>query len=184
MAKHRAAAEEVRNKLGDPEEVIDRDGFYPAQRRGVNLSSHMTFWRHPMLRELHNSKQRKRFKALLVMRPIPPIGMCSECQAPAQWHEYGLSLCLFRGAPTPGSIAAQIAALMPGWWQRCSADMTYQMEHQCGGSQALPDFDGQRWAAMLPPALREIFAPDPPMPPQPVVRLARAFDTFVCPDGR
>jgi hypothetical protein len=170
MAKQRAAAQEMHDELGDPEEVVDRNGFLPAQRREMNLSSHMTVWRHPTLRELHESKQRKRFKALLAMRPIGPAGMCSECQAPSRWHEYALSLCLFRGAPAPGSTAERIAALMPGWWQRCSACTSYQMEHQWGGQQALPDFDGEQWAAMLPPTLGEIFAPDPPKPRQPVVR--------------
>ena len=170
LAKQRAAAQEMRDKLRDPEEVIDRDGFYPAQRRDLNLSSHMTFWRHPMLRELHSSKQRQRFKALLAMPPIEPAAMCSECQAPSQWHGYAISLCLFRGAPAPGSTAEKIATLMPGWWERCSACTTYQMEHQWGGPAALPDFDGEQWAAMLPPILRRIFAPDPPKPRQPVTR--------------
>jgi hypothetical protein len=80
----------------------------------MNLTSHMTFWRHPMQRELHDSKQRKRFKALLAMRPSEPAGMCSECEGPSQWHGYALSLCLLRPAPPPGSTEEKIAALMPG----------------------------------------------------------------------
>lgn len=170
IAERQAAAQELRGKLGDPEEVIDRSGHFPAERRGMALSSHMTFWRHPMLRELHSSKQRKRFNALLAMRPPEPSGMCSECEAPSQWHEYALSLCLFRPDPPPGSTAAAIADLMPGWWRRCSACTAYQMEHQWGGQLVLPDFQGEQWRAMLPATLREIFAPDPPTPRKAVVR--------------
>ena len=170
LSERRAAAQELRAELGDPEEVIDCCGQRPAQRRDMNLNSHMTFWRHPMLRELHSSKQRNQFKALLAMRPIKPADMCSECQAPSQWHEYALSLCLFRPAPAPGSPAEKIATLMPGWWQRCSACTTYQMEYQWGGQRALPDFDGEHWVAMLPPMFKAVFAPDPPKPRQRLVR--------------
>lgn len=166
MAKKQTAAQQMRKQLGDPEDVIDRNGFYPADRRSMNLSSHMTFFRHPTLRELHTSKQRKRFNALLAMRPIESAAMCSECQVPSQWHAYAISLCLFRGTPEPGSRAEHIARLMPGWWQRCFACTTYQMEHQWG-HDALPDFDGSQWAAMLPPVLKEVFAPDPPRPREP-----------------
>src|SRR5215475_11508498 len=97
MAKTQAAAQQMREQLGDPEDVIDGNGFYPADRRSMNLSSHMTFFRHPMLREMHSGKQRKRFNALLAVRPIDSAAMCSECQAPSRWHEYAISLCLFRG---------------------------------------------------------------------------------------
>jgi len=39
------------------------------------------------------------------------------------------------------------------------------------GEARLPDFDGDQWAAMLPPAtLKAIFAADAPKPRQPVVR--------------
>jgi hypothetical protein len=114
MIEQQASARKLRDLLGDPEEIMDRDGFYPAERRAMNLDSHMTFWRHPVLRELHDGKQRKRFAALLAMQPVDPAAMCSECLAPALWHEYGLSLCLFRPAPAPDTTAAKIAALMPG----------------------------------------------------------------------
>lgn len=170
MEQQRAVAVTMREQLGDPEDVVDRNGFFPAQRREMNLSSHMSVWRHPMLRGLHESKQRKRFNALLAMRPVNSAAMCSECQAPSHWHSYALSLCLFRGQPEPGSQAETIARLMPGWWDRCFACTAYQIEHVWGGSSALPDFDGEQWAAMLPPTLKAIFAPDPPKPRQPVVR--------------
>ncbi|MDO3704041.1 hypothetical protein Q3W71_20450 [Micromonospora sp. C28SCA-DRY-2] len=170
MAERQTAARELRSKLGDPEDVIDHDGYYPAERRTSSLSSHMTVWRHPMLRELHKAKQRKRFKTLLAMRPPAPASMCSECQAPSQWHEYALSLCLFRPAPPAGSPAEKLARLLPGWWRRCSACTAYQLEHQWGGTLALPDFTGEQWRAMLPPMLREIFAPDPPKAKKAVAR--------------
>jgi hypothetical protein len=170
MEQSRTTAAAMREQLGDPEDVVDRRGFFPADRRRMNLDSHMSVWRHPMLRGLHESKQRKRFNALLAMRAPEPAAMCSECQAPSQWHEYVISLCLFRGTPEPGSTAETIARLMPGWWKRCYASSAYQIEHVWGGSSTLPDFDGLQWAAMLPPTLRAIFAADPPKPRQPVAR--------------
>ncbi|GEM_PF-6620424 len=169
MAERRDAANQRRSKLGDPEQIVDSSGYRPAERREMNLSSHMSVWRHPLLGELHNTKQRKRFNALLAMRPPEPGAMCSECQAPSQWHEYALSLRLFRPGPPADSTAAKIAALMPGWWSRCSASTRYQIEHQWGYN-ALPDFDGEQWRAMLPLMLREIFAPSPPKLRQPIVR--------------
>jgi hypothetical protein len=170
MEQQRVAAVTMREQLGDPEDVVDRNGFFPAQRREMNLSSHMSVWRHPMLRGLRESKQRKRFNALLAMRPVNSAAMCSECQAPSHWHSYALSLCLFRAQPEPGSQAETIARLMPEWRDRCYACTAYQIEHVWGGSSALPDFDGDHWAAMLPSTLKAIFAPDPPKPRQPVVR--------------
>lgn len=122
----------------------------------------MTFWRHPMLRELNRTKQRRRFKTLLAMRAPASANMCSECEAPSQWHEYALSLCLFRPDPPAGSTAERLANLLPGWWRRCWASAAYQLEHRWGGKCALPDFTGEQWRAMLTPLLREIFAPDPP----------------------
>jgi hypothetical protein len=130
----------------------------------------MSVWRHPTLRRLHQSKQRKKFRALLAMRPIESDAMCSECEAPSHWHSYALSLCLFRGKPEPGSQAETIARLIPGWWDRCSACTAYQTEHVWGGKLALPDFNGQQWVAMLPPDLKAIFAPDPTQPRQPAIR--------------
>jgi hypothetical protein len=163
LAERQEEAKQLRSSLGDPDQIIDATGHYPDERREMNLSSHMTFWRHPALRKLHDSKQRRRFNALLAMRPPATEAMCSECEAPSQWHEYALSLCLFRPAPPADSTAARLAALMPGWWQRCSACTTYQIEHQWG-HHALPDFDGEHWRAMLPSTLREVFAPTPPQP--------------------
>ena len=90
--------------------------------------------------------------------------MCSECQAPADWHTYALSLRLWPGTPEPGSTAATLAALIPGWWERCPACTAYQIRQRWGGAGALPDFDGAQWQAMLTPILRAIFAPAPPPP--------------------
>jgi hypothetical protein len=162
LAERQATAQQLRNDLGDPDDVVDRHGFLPAERRTWSLSSHMTLWRHPMLRELNRTKQRRRFARLLAMRPPAPSDMCSECEAPSLWHEYALSLCLFRPDPPAGSTAEKLANLMPGWWQRCSVSTAYQLEHQWGGKLALPDFTGEQWRAMLPALLREIFAPKPP----------------------
>jgi hypothetical protein len=117
----------------------------------------MTYFRHRLLREWE-SKDRRRFKALLGM-PIPDISaMCSECQAPILWHEYNISLRLFQPAPSPGSQAEKLARLMPGWWERCPACTAYKIGHVWGGTHALPNFTGEQWIAMLPPLLRTLAA--------------------------
>jgi hypothetical protein len=86
--------------------------------------------------------------------PAPDAAeMCSECEAPAAWHTWDVSLCLYRGKPEPGSQAETIARLLPGWWERCHASMTYRLHHTWG-LDPLPDFDGEQWIAMLPPLLR------------------------------
>lgn len=162
----RTEAEDLRREIGDPEEVIDSNGYFPAERREVNLRSHSKYWRHPSLRKLSKTN-RRRFNALLKMPPPTPEDMCSECEAPSLWHEFDLSLCLFRQPPPADSQAATIARLMPGWWERCSACTAYKIAHQWGGKQALPDFDGEQWRAMLPPLLKKLFTNDKPKPPAP-----------------
>ena len=138
---------------------------------GRHLSEHMTFFRHPTLREW-STGQRRRFSQLLAMPAPQAADMCSECQAPADWHSYALSLRLWRGTPQPGSTAAQLAALLPGWWDRCYACTGYQLRHQWAGAGALPDFGAGQWQAMLTPVLRAIFAPATPAPRKPPDRRA------------
>lgn len=169
LAESQAKASELRERVGDPEQVVDRHGYLPAERRETNLESHMRYWRHRALREWSKA-DRRRFRALLAM-PMPvPAAMCSECEAPAAWHEYDISLRLFHGAPAAGSQAEQLARLLPGWWERCAACTAYQIGHWWGGSLALPDFGYQQWRAMMPALLRTIFTPAEPRPrkkPQP-----------------
>jgi hypothetical protein len=93
-----------------------------------------------------------------------PATMCSECQAPSEWHEYDLSLQLFRSPPPSGSTAEKLARLLPGWWERCPACTAYKIEHQWDDKHALPDFGYEQWRAMLPSLLRTIFTPAPPKP--------------------
>lgn len=146
-------------QVGDPDAIPDKHGDLPEARRGYNLDSHMRLFRHETLRAW-SKEQRPRFRQLLAM-PVPqPADMCAECQAPADWHTYGVSLRLFLAKPEPGSQAETIARLMPGWWERCPASTSIQIRQQWG--QGLPDFDGSQWQAMLTPLLRAIFAPDPP----------------------
>jgi hypothetical protein len=175
-AKSDALAVQLRKQLGDPNLIVDKHGYLPAERRERHLNEHMRSWRHPVLRAW-SQDDRKRFNALLRMPRPEPAAMCSECQAPQQWHEYALSLCLFRGRPEPGSRAERIARIMPEWWARCSACTTYQMVHRWGGSGTLPDFDYNQWCAMVPTGLRKIFGltavkPEPedmcPPPPAPL----------------
>jgi hypothetical protein len=71
LAESRATATELRQELGDPEQVIDAYGRFPEERRKQHRGEHMTFFRHRLLREWE-SKDRRRFKALLGM-PIPDM---------------------------------------------------------------------------------------------------------------
>ncbi len=170
LAGARSAAEEMRLQLGDPERVIDKKGYLPAERRAMNLDAHMRYFRHRMLREWATTNKR-RFNALLKMPMPDPSAMCSECEAPAQWHEYDISLRLFHPRPAPGSRAETLNQLMPGWWDRCSACTAYQIGHRWGGKHAIPDFTGEQWSAMLPELLRSLFLPadskPKPRPTQP-----------------
>src|ERR1700683_2836540 len=68
------------------------------------------------------------------------------------------------GTPEPGSTAAKLAALLPGWWERCPACTDYQIRHQWGGTGALSGVGAAQWQAMLTPVLRAIFAPAPTTP--------------------
>ncbi|GAA4561022.1 hypothetical protein [Pseudonocardia xishanensis] len=160
-AEARASAAELLHTIGDPEQVIDKRGYLPSERRATNLGAHTDYWRHRLLREW-STKDRRQFNALLKMPPPSPDDMCSECEAPAEWHEYDISVRLFHPPPAPGSQAEKIAQLMPGWWERCPACTAYRIGHVWGGSHALPDFDGGQWVAMLPPLLRTLFTSEPP----------------------
>ncbi|WP_147268322.1 hypothetical protein [Spongiactinospora rosea] len=164
-ASEREAAA-LKEKLGDPNAVVDQAGDLPQTRRERHLYEHMAFFRHPLLQEW-SSSQRKRFHKLLAMPPPRPSDMCAECQAPADWHTYGFSLSLWQGKPASGSTAEVLGRLMPGWWERCLACTPYQLHHQWGHN-ALPDFGYEQWHAMLPPLLRAIFAPGTPAPRKPV----------------
>jgi hypothetical protein len=158
LATARSAAEEMRQRVGDPEQVIDKNGYLPAGRRARNLDEHMHYFRHRMLREWATTDKR-RFNALLKMPMPDPSAMCSECQAPTQWHEYDISLRLFHPQPSPGSQAETLNRLMPGWWDRCPACTAYRIRHVWGGEHAIPDFTGEQWSAMLPQLLRTLFTP-------------------------
>src|SRR6266567_750058 len=65
-----------------------------------------------------------------------------------------------------GTTAEKIAAVLPGWWDRCPACTDYQLRHQWG-ADTLPDFGPDQWQAMLTPVLRAIFAPAKPAPQKP-----------------
>jgi hypothetical protein len=163
LAASEQEAVELAVLVGDPDAIPDKHGDMPGDRRERHLAEHMTFFRHPLLRRWSAGPQR-RFRSLLAMPAPQAADMCSECQAPVDWHTYALSLRLWPGTPEPGSAATTLAKLLPGWWERCLACTSYQIRHQWGGDGALPDFDGAQWQAMLAPVLRVIFAPAPPTP--------------------
>jgi hypothetical protein len=163
LAASEQEAADLAAQVGDPDAIPDLHGDLPAGRRERHLDEHMTFFRHRLLRQWSSGPQH-RFRPLLAMPAPQAADMCSECQAPADWHTYALSLRLWPGTPEPGSTAAKLAALMPGWWERCPACTSYQIRHQWSGTGTLPGFDGTQWQAMLTPVLRAIFAPAPPAP--------------------
>ena len=111
-----AEAQEFRRQVGNPDDVLDNKGYFPAERRKQHLDAHVRYWRYPMLRELRQ-KDRRQFKTLLEMPVLDATHMCSECQAPTEWHEYDLTLQLFRARPARGSVAEKLSVLMPGWWE-------------------------------------------------------------------
>jgi hypothetical protein len=158
-----AAAEQeiatLEPQVGDPDAIPDEQGDLPAVRRQYNLDSHMRLFRHEALRAWSRG-QWHRFRPLLAMPMPQPVAMCSECQAPADWHTYAVSLRLFQPKAEPGSKAETIGRLIPGLWERCPASTDIQIRQQW--SQGLPDFDGTQWQAMLTPLLRALFAPTPP----------------------
>jgi hypothetical protein len=165
LAASEQEAAVLSGQVGDPDAVPDEHGDLPPERREPHLFEHMTFFRHATLREW-SSGQRRRFSQLLAMPPPRATDMCSECQAPADWHSYAVSLRLWTGTPEPGSTAEKIAALLLGWWDRCPACTDYQLHHQWGVN-ALSDFGSEQWQAMLTPVLRAVFAPTRPAPPKP-----------------
>lgn len=171
VAEQRAAsalekAAELRASIGkDLERIIDFHGFTPAERREHHLRSHLDYWRHRRLWDWSTSDKR-RFNALLAMPPLRPADMCSECEVPATWHDYDISLRLFRPLPEAGSQAEAIARAMPGWWERCPACTAYKIEHALGVKGTLPEFDGQQYLAMLPPLLKALFGPAPERKPK------------------
>lgn len=177
LAKHEHEAARLAARVGDPDEVADRHGDLPPDRRTWHLSGLVTF-RHRLLRELDERRQRQRVRTILAMPAPDAADMCSECEAPAVWHTWDVPLCLYRGKPEPGSQAATIARLLPGWWERCHASMTYRLHHTWG-LDPLPDFDGAQWIAMLPPLLRAWHGadgkprPDPRPKPDPRAVLER-----------
>jgi hypothetical protein len=152
-----AAEQEIKAlepRVGDPDAVPDERGDLPPARRRHNLVSHMVLFRHEALRAW-STEQRHRFRVLLAMPAPEPADMCSECQAPARWHDYAVSLRLSRPETEGGPQAETTAGLGPGWRKRCPASADTQIR------QGLPDFDGDQWQAMLPPLLRAVFVPGP-----------------------
>jgi len=100
-----------------------------------------------------------RSRPLLAMPAPQPADMCSECQAPADWHTYALSLRLWPGTPEPGSTAAKIAVLLPAGGSDAPRAPTTRPATNGAAPAALPGFDASQWQAMLTPVLRAIFAP-------------------------
>jgi hypothetical protein len=100
LAKHEHEAARLAAQVGDSDEVADRHVDLPPDRRTWHLSGLMTF-RHRLLRELNEPRQRQRLRTILAMPAPDAADMCSECEAPALWHTWDVSLCLYRGKPSP-----------------------------------------------------------------------------------
>jgi hypothetical protein len=161
VADREATATALRRRLVDPEQVVDPHGFFPAERRVTNLRSHMDHWRHPTLRTLVKTDKR-RLEILLGMPMPDPSAMCSECQAPTEWHKHGICLRLFHTRLVSGAQVA--ASVLVDQLDQCPACVAYDAEHGWDGhaaklpatSFALPEFDYQQWHSLLPPLLLAI----------------------------
>src|SRR6266516_2365487 len=113
IAERQDAAKQLRSRLGDPEQIVDSSGCSPAERRDMNLSSHMSFWRHPLLRELHDNKQRRRSTSCWRCgRPSPPFSRCAPVGAlqdyavclAGEYGRYGRFLACFCLRPRLPSV--------------------------------------------------------------------------------
>lgn len=132
LARAQKEITSLESRAGDLETVSDPYGILPATRREWNRDSYLNLFRDELLRAWAQEEP-DRFGPLLAL-PVPETAdMCSECQAPADWHTYAISLRL------------QDA-------QRCPVSAT----------TGLPEFDDEQWQAMLPPPLKALFAPEKP----------------------
>jgi hypothetical protein len=119
LADSEREAAALAGQVGNPDAICDQHGDLPATRRERHLAEHMTSFRHPLLREW-SSGQPRRFRQLLAMPAPQAAEMCSECQAPANWHTYALSLWLAGNARTgiergeDSGTAARLVGAMPG----------------------------------------------------------------------
>lgn len=86
-------------------------------------------WRHRTLRELADW----RFNAVLAMPAAAETAMCSECEAPAEWHTYAISLCHYRGGPEPGFARRDDRAPVARLVGALHRVYPYQLEHQWAG---------------------------------------------------
>jgi hypothetical protein len=104
--------------VGDPETVIDENGWLPAERREEFFTKfagdreseviELRERRRDLTAELKAAKGRetraelreqlkravKRLEYLEAIPPMTPVDMCSECAWPEDWHEIGTTLSL------------------------------------------------------------------------------------------
>lgn len=124
----------LRDAVADPERVVDRDGYLPAERRELSLrlfaSRRQTAVRElrPKILELsvaldstRGRKERAEARKQLVdaqallddwLLQVPVLSaedMCSECTQPAKWHLTGRVMRIGWQAPCPA---------WPAWWKR------------------------------------------------------------------
>lgn len=116
--------------VGDPEAVVDEQGWLPSERRERLLSEFAAklnaevsglHERLPVLRaDLKVTQGRRertairgelrkgtaRLAYLEVLPPLTASGMCSECPWPMTWHDISATLCLSTGAILSGPCPA------------------------------------------------------------------------------
>lgn len=122
----RAKQDRLRQRVGDPESVVDRHGNLPSDRREINLFR-FRIWREQEVRTLRDQvndidaklaakgldrterdrlrgeldRARSRLTGLLTLPRQAADDMCSECATPMVWHGYTSRGWLFEVGPCP-----------------------------------------------------------------------------------
>ena len=134
-------------QVGDPEVVVDEEGWLPSERRGRFLSEFTAkssaevsglHERLPALRAELKVTQgrperaaireeiRKGTARLAYLEAIPPFttpDMCSECPWPMTWHDTGVTFCL-----TTGAVLREPCPAWPVWREQLTAGLIRVIE--------------------------------------------------------
>ena len=138
---------ELTPHVGDPEAVVDEEGWLPSERRErylteftakLNAEASGLRERLPALRAELRATQGRRERAaireeigkgtarLAYLEAVPPItasDMCSECPSPMDWHDTGVTFCL-----TTGAVLREPCPAWPVWREQLVAGLLRVIE--------------------------------------------------------
>ncbi len=177
---------ELRERVGDPEAVVDETGRLPADRRELSLFE-FRWWRESRVRSLRadlddlrgqvaaasGRGDRARIRAALdrttrehdelcAMPPMTPADMCGDCIRPLIWHGW------VAGGPN-GSWCAAPCPAWPGWAAR--------LDHVRGMLRFFADEKNQSTAAPAQPVPQPIATIKNDLPIEEVISQLAAFQT-------